>query len=91
MEASADLVKATALLLRLVRGVERWAAEEDGTIHDGVWDAYEQTRVFLDCPVVLFSGGSEGEHYHESDFDPDKDVCCWCEAWADERAATAEP
>jgi hypothetical protein len=40
-----------ALIARLVDGIDRWAAEEDG-VPDRLWDAYQQARYVVNLPAL---------------------------------------
>lgn len=56
------LLAATELICELVRGIETWAADEDG-VHPAVWEAYRRAKA-LDGIIVyeesLEAGSKEG-------------------------------
>lgn len=45
---------ALELIEELVKGIESWAADEDG-VHDAVWDAYYKARMVLGRPIDTWS------------------------------------
>ena len=51
-----DVIRdANDLILRLVRGMESWAADEDG-VHPGAWPAYADAKLGLGEKVKLTVG-----------------------------------
>lgn len=67
-------------LKALVIGVERMVDEDalDG-IPGPIWDAYEQARKALGCPIVMLPGGYDNGHFHFLGFDPETEICHICE------------
>lgn len=45
--AATRLGNAPELLLRLLKGIEGWAADEDGSVHPDCWEAYREAKAFV--------------------------------------------
>jgi len=75
-------------LTNLVLTIEEMMREGDDWDADA-FDHYEHARAALGVPVETLPGGPEGEHFHGLSFDPEEDVCAFCDQNAQKRETKA--